>query len=152
RTAAAPPSRPTRRSGRATGRHAGAHARSLESRMAEAATATRAPATGKNTPQPGLEVRDLKKHFDIRHGFLRRAGGVVLAVDGGSFTIARREALGLVGESGCGKSTVGRTILRLIEPTAGTIVLDGRDITHLDKAALRPFRPQMQIIFQDPFS
>jgi oligopeptide/dipeptide ABC transporter ATP-binding protein len=99
-----------------------------------------------------LEVRDLKKHFDIRHGFLRRAGGVVFAVDGVSFAIAPHETLGLVGESGCGKSTVGRTVLRLIEPTGGSIRLDGRDITHLDKAALRPFRPQMQIIFQDPFS
>jgi len=119
--------------------------------MAEAATATRASANGKDAP-PVLEVRDLKKHFAIRHGFLRRAGGMVFAVDGVSFAIAPRETLGLVGESGCGKSTVGRTVLRLIEPTAGSIRLDGRDITHLDKAALRPFRPQMQIIFQDPFS
>src|SRR5262249_11899938 len=80
------------------------------------------------------------------------SGGMVFAVDGVSFAIAPHETLGLVGESGCGKSTVGRTVLRLIEPTAGSIRLDGRDITHLDKAALRPFRPQMQIIFQDPFS
>jgi oligopeptide/dipeptide ABC transporter ATP-binding protein len=120
--------------------------------MVEAATATRAPTSGKDAPPPVLEVRDLKKHFDIRHGFLRRAGGVVFAVDGVSFTIAPHETLGLVGESGCGKSTVGRTVLRLIEPTAGTIQLDGNDITHLDKTALRAFRPQMQIIFQDPFS
>jgi len=119
--------------------------------MADAATATRAPATGKDAP-PVLEVRDLKKHFDIRHGLLRRAGGMVFAVDGVSFSIAPHETLGLVGESGCGKSTVGRTVLRLIEPTGGSIRLDGRDITHIDKAALRPFRPQMQIIFQDPFS
>jgi oligopeptide/dipeptide ABC transporter ATP-binding protein len=119
--------------------------------MAEAATATRAPAGGQ-APPPVLEVRDLKKHFDIRHGFLRRAGGVVFAVDGVSFSIAPHETLGLVGESGCGKSTVGRTVLRLIEPTGGSISLDGRDITRLDKASLRPFRPQMQIIFQDPFS
>ena len=120
--------------------------------MAEAATATRASANGKDAPPPVLEVRDLKKYFDIRQGFLRRAGGMVFAVDGVSFTIAPHETLGLVGESGCGKSTVGRTVLRLIEPTAGSIRLDGRDITYLDKAALRPFRPQMQIIFQDPFS
>jgi oligopeptide/dipeptide ABC transporter ATP-binding protein len=119
--------------------------------MAEAATAARPSANGQAAP-PVLEVRDLKKHFDIRHGFLRRAGGVVFAVDGVSFAIAPHETLGLVGESGCGKSTVGRTVLRLIEPTGGSIRLDGRDITHLDKAALRPFRPQMQIIFQDPFS
>ena len=99
-----------------------------------------------------LEVRDLKKHFDIRHGFLRRSGGVVFAVDGVSFSIAPHETLGLVGESGCGKSTVGRAILRLIEPTAGSIKVNGTDITHLDKAELRPYRRQMQIIFQDPFS
>ena len=111
-----------------------------------------APRSAKRNAAPVLEVRDLKKHFPIRHGFLRRRGGEVFAVDGVSFAIAPRETLGLVGESGCGKSTVGRTVLRLIEPTAGSIRLDGRDITHLDKAALRPFRPQMQIIFQDPFS
>jgi oligopeptide/dipeptide ABC transporter ATP-binding protein len=120
--------------------------------MAEAATAAPAPANRPAAAHPVLEVRDLKKHFDIRQGFLRRAGGVVYAVDGVSFSIAPHETLGLVGESGCGKSTVGRTVLRLIEPTAGSIRLDGRDITHLDKAHLRPFRPQMQIIFQDPFS
>jgi oligopeptide/dipeptide ABC transporter ATP-binding protein len=83
---------------------------------------------------------------------LRRAGGVVFAVDGVSFSIAPHETLGLVGESGCGKSTVGRTVLRLVEPTAGSIRLDGHDITHLGKAELRPYRPRMQIIFQDPFS
>jgi oligopeptide/dipeptide ABC transporter ATP-binding protein len=120
--------------------------------MAEAATATRAPANGQAAPPPVLEVRDLKTHFAISHGFLRRAGGVVYAVDGVSFSIAPHETLGLVGESGCGKSTVGRTILRLVEPTAGSIRLDGHDITHLGKAELRPYRPRMQIIFQDPFS
>ncbi len=99
-----------------------------------------------------LEVRDLKKHFAVRHGFLRGVAGTVYAVDGVSFSIAGGETLGLVGESGCGKSTVGRTVLRLIEPTGGSIRLGGRDITHLPKAELRPYRPQMQIIFQDPFS
>jgi oligopeptide/dipeptide ABC transporter ATP-binding protein len=103
-------------------------------------------------PPPLLEVRDLKTHFAIHHGFLQRAGGHVYAVDGVSFSIAPGETLGLVGESGCGKSTVGRSILRLIEPTSGTIRLDGHDITRLGKAELRKFRPQMQIIFQDPFS
>ncbi len=117
--------------------------------MADTAVAT-APTTG--TAAPVLEVRDLKKHFAVRHGFFGRAGGQVFAVDGVSFAIAPRETLGLVGESGCGKSTVGRTVLRLIEPTAGSIRLDGRDITHLSKADLRPYRSQMQIIFQDPFS
>ncbi|MGB9298029.1 MAG: dipeptide ABC transporter ATP-binding protein [Pseudolabrys sp.] len=99
-----------------------------------------------------LEVRDLKKHFPIRKGLLQYAGGTVFAVDGVSFTIRTGETLGLVGESGCGKSTVGRAILRLIEPTAGSIRVDGSDITHLSKTELRPYRRQMQIIFQDPFS
>ena len=99
-----------------------------------------------------LDVRDLKKHFPIYKGLLQRAGGTVYAVDGVSFSIRPGETLGLVGELGCGKSTVGRTILRLIEPTAGHIMIDGRDITHLSKTELRPYRRQMQIIFQDPFS
>ena len=120
--------------------------------MVEAATVTRVPANGKDAPPPALEVRDLKKHFDIRHGFLRRAGGVVFAVDGVSFSIAPHETLGLVGESGCGKSTVGRTVLRLIEPTGGSISLDGRDITNLSRGAMRPRRRQIQMIFQDPYS
>ena len=99
-----------------------------------------------------LEVRDLKKHFPIRKGLFHYPGGTVFAVDGVSFTIRAGETLGLVGESGCGKSTVGRTILRLIDPTAGSIRVNGSDITHLSKAELRPYRRQMQIIFQDPFS
>ena len=99
-----------------------------------------------------LSVHDLKKHFPIRKGLLQRAAGTVFAVDGVSFSIATGETLGLVGESGCGKSTVGRSVLRLIEPTAGRIEIAGTDITHLDKTALRPYRRQMQIIFQDPFS
>jgi oligopeptide/dipeptide ABC transporter ATP-binding protein len=99
-----------------------------------------------------LDVSDLKKYFPIHTGLLQRAGGTVYAVDGVSFSIAQGETLGLVGESGCGKSTVGRTILRLIEPTGGTIKINGQDITHLGKAELRPYRRQMQIIFQDPFS
>jgi len=101
---------------------------------------------------PVLDVRDLKKHFPIRKGLLQRTGGTVFAVDGVSFSIQEGETLGLVGESGCGKSTVGRTILRLIEPTAGSIKIDGHDITHLSRTELRPYRRQMQIIFQDPFS
>jgi oligopeptide/dipeptide ABC transporter ATP-binding protein len=119
--------------------------------MADVANATIAARATTAAP-PVLEVRDLKKHFPLRRGFLGRAGGTVFAVDGVSFTIAPHETLGLVGESGCGKSTVGRTVLRLIEPTAGSIQLDGRDITHLAPTELREVRPQMQIIFQDPFS
>jgi peptide/nickel transport system ATP-binding protein/oligopeptide transport system ATP-binding protein len=99
-----------------------------------------------------LEVADLKKHFPVRRGFLGRDGGTVYAVDGVSFTLAPGETLGLVGESGCGKSTVARTVLRLVEPTAGSIRLDGVDVTHLSKSALRPYRRRMQMIFQDPFS
>ena len=99
-----------------------------------------------------LEVRDLKKHFPIRKGLLQRAGGTVFAVDGVSFTIQPGETLGLVGESGCGKTTVGRAITRLIEPTAGSIRISGKDITNLSKKELRPYRREMQIIFQDPFS
>jgi oligopeptide/dipeptide ABC transporter ATP-binding protein len=102
--------------------------------------------------EPVLQVRDLKKHFPVRRGLLQRAGGTVFAVDGVSFSIDEGETLALVGESGCGKSTVGRTVLRLIEPTAGEIRISGNDITTLSKAELRPYRRQMQIIFQDPFS
>src|SRR5690348_3437282 len=105
-----------------------------------------------NGVPPALEVRDLRKHFPIHKGLLQRAAGTVYAVDGVSFTIKEGETLGLVGESGCGKSTVGRTVLRLLEPTDGTIRLGGSDITHLGKSELRPYRRQMQIIFQDPFS
>jgi oligopeptide/dipeptide ABC transporter ATP-binding protein len=101
---------------------------------------------------PVLEVQGLSKHFPVRKGLLRRTVGHVYAVDEVSFSIGTGETLGLVGESGCGKTTVGRTIMRLIEPTAGAIRLDGRDVTRLGKSEMRPFRRQMQIIFQDPFS
>jgi oligopeptide/dipeptide ABC transporter ATP-binding protein len=99
-----------------------------------------------------LDVIALKKHFPVKKGLLRRTVGQVYAVDGVSFSIGEGETLGLVGESGCGKSTVARTVLRLIEPTAGSIVLEGKDVTRLGKKAMRPFRRQMQMIFQDPFS
>ncbi|MBN8889703.1 MAG: peptide ABC transporter substrate-binding protein [Rhodospirillales bacterium 70-18] len=101
---------------------------------------------------PVIEVAGLKKHFPIRKGLLRRAAGFVYAVDGVSFSVAEGETLGLVGESGCGKSTVARAVLRLVEPTAGSIHVDGTDITRLSKAELRTYRRQMQMVFQDPFS
>jgi oligopeptide/dipeptide ABC transporter ATP-binding protein len=99
-----------------------------------------------------LDVVNLKKHFPVKKGLLRRTVGQVYAVDGVSFSIGEGETLGLVGESGCGKSTVARTVMRLIEPTEGSILLDGHDVTRLGKAAMRPYRRQMQMIFQDPFS
>jgi peptide/nickel transport system ATP-binding protein/oligopeptide transport system ATP-binding protein len=99
-----------------------------------------------------LEVTDLVKHYPVRAGVLRRAVGTVHAVDGVSFSLGKGETLGLVGESGCGKSTVARSVLRLVEPTSGHIRIDGADITHLSKSALRPIRRSMQIVFQDPFA
>ena len=101
---------------------------------------------------PVLEVRDLRKYFPIRGGLTARLVAKVHAVDGISFDLHRGETLGLVGESGCGKSTAGKAVLKLIEPTSGTIKLEGRDITRLRRSELRPLRREMQMIFQDPFS
>ena len=101
---------------------------------------------------PLLEVTDLVKHYAVRGGVLRRRIGTVHAVDGVSFSLSTGETLGLVGESGCGKSTVARSVLRLIEPSSGAIRLDGTDITRLGKTALRPHRRSIQIVFQDPFA
>jgi oligopeptide/dipeptide ABC transporter ATP-binding protein len=101
---------------------------------------------------PLLDVRDLKKKFPITKGLFSRVSGHVQAVDGVSFHIKAGETLGLVGESGCGKSTVGRTLLKLLEPTAGTIRVAGTDITGLDAQAMLPYRKRMQMIYQDPYA
>ncbi|OGK82651.1 MAG: oligopeptide ABC transporter ATP-binding protein OppF [Candidatus Rokubacteria bacterium RBG_16_73_20] len=101
---------------------------------------------------PLLEVRQLVKEFHVRTGLLGGTTGVVRAVDGVSFTIRRGETLGLVGESGCGKTTTGRCILQLERPTSGAILFEGRDLTALDETALRAFRRRIQVIFQDPYS
>ena len=99
-----------------------------------------------------VDVRDLKQHFPIRKGVLGRISDRVHAVDGVSFQIRRGETLSLVGESGCGKSTVGRCLLRLNKPTAGTVSFDGQRIDNLDNATLRPIRARIGAVFQDPFS
>ncbi|MEO9148772.1 MAG: dipeptide/oligopeptide/nickel ABC transporter ATP-binding protein [Burkholderiaceae bacterium] len=114
--------------------------------------AQRADALPTNTPI--LRVDGLVKHFTARRGLFDggNAAPPVRAVDGVSFDVQRGEAFGLVGESGCGKSTVGRAVLRLVEPDAGRVIFDGTDITTLPQKALIPLRPRMQIVFQDPYA
>lgn len=102
--------------------------------------------------EPLLRVKDLVKQFPIRGGLLRRVVDRVHAVDGVSFDLQRGETLGVVGESGCGKSTTGRCILRLIEPTSGHVWFEGQEVTAMDRTALRAMARDMQIIFQDPFA
>ena len=99
-----------------------------------------------------LEVEDLVKHFPVRAGLLQRQRGIVRAVDRVSFSISRGETLGLVGESGCGKTTLSRMVLKLIEPTAGRIRLGGFDVTGLSQGAMWEHRRRVQIVFQDPYS
>src|SRR6188768_187474 len=98
-----------------------------------------------------LEVKNLKVHFPVKAGMFSRVRESVKAVDDVSFSIAPGETLGLVGESGCGKTTLGRAIVRLIEPTAGSVVFAGKDLVHLSGAELRAQRRQLQMIFQDPY-
>ncbi len=99
-----------------------------------------------------VEVKNLKKHFPIKSGLLQRTTGWVKAVDDISFTIYQGESLGLVGESGCGKTTAGRTILRLVEPSDGSVIFNGTDVATVSKQDLKKLRQEMQIIFQDPYS
>jgi oligopeptide/dipeptide ABC transporter ATP-binding protein len=105
-----------------------------------------------STVTPILEVRNLKKHFPVRKGLLSHLSAKVYAVDGISFAIRAGETLGLVGESGCGKSTAGKLILKLIEPTAGEISLDGARIEQLSRGDMRKYRQDLQVVFQDPYS
>jgi peptide/nickel transport system ATP-binding protein/oligopeptide transport system ATP-binding protein len=102
--------------------------------------------------EPLVQVRDLVKHFPIRAGLLQRQVGAVQAVDGVSFDVFRGETLGLVGESGCGKSTTARMLMRLIDPTSGSITFDGTDISTMGRRELKPMRRDMQMVFQDPYS
>jgi oligopeptide/dipeptide ABC transporter ATP-binding protein len=104
------------------------------------------------TPAPVLEVVDLKKYFPVQRGLLRRTVAEVKAVDGVSFSIRPGETLCLVGESGCGKSTVGKLALRLIEPTEGSIRIGGEEVTRLSPGEMRPFRRRIQMVFQDPYA
>src|SRR5947207_13507426 len=99
-----------------------------------------------------LEVKGLRKYFPIKRGVFSKTVGNVKAVDDVAFTINRGETLGLVGESGCGKTTTGRCIIRLIEPTAGSVKFEGEEVTKMNQQRLREMRRQMQIIFQDPYS
>ncbi len=105
-----------------------------------------------NGAPPLLEVTDLKKHYPVRKGLFSQTVGQVLAVDGISFTIEAGETLGLVGESGCGKSTAGKAILKLIDPTSGTVKVRGERIDQLTRAEMRPYRRELQVVFQDPYS
>ncbi|OAR23314.1 dipeptide/oligopeptide/nickel ABC transporter ATP-binding protein [Streptomyces sp. ERV7] len=109
------------------------------------------PEQSASSPEPLLKVEGLTKHFPIKKGLLGRQTGAVKAVDGVSFDVRAGETLGVVGESGCGKSTMGRLVTRLLEPTGGKVEFQGHDITHMSAGRMRPLRRDMQMIFQDPY-
>ena len=111
----------------------------------------RAPARAAAEPEDLLVVTDLQKYFPIRRGLLQRQVGAVQAVDGMTFSVRKGETFSLVGESGCGKTTTGRLLTRLLEPTDGTILFEGQDITHISTGRMRPLRRDVQMIFQDPY-
>ena len=115
-----------------------------------ATEAPRAPASANGNDL--LRIEDLVKHFPIKAGFFKRTVGAVRAVDGVSLSVKPGETLGVVGESGCGKTTLGRTIMKLLEPTSGSIVFDGEDITNLKRKQMRSIRRDIQIVFQDPYA
>jgi peptide/nickel transport system ATP-binding protein len=112
-----------------------------------------APADSTASGEALLQARDVQMHFPVTRGIIfQRKIGAVQAVDGVSFDVNRGETLGIVGESGCGKSTLGRVLTRLLDPTGGSVNFDGRDISHLSRAQMRPIRRDIQMIFQDPYS
>ena len=125
----------------------------MSTETGDAVSADTTPATEPKTLGADLlTVTGLQKHFPIRRGLLQRQVGAVQAVDGLTFSVRQGETLSLVGESGCGKTTTGRLLTRLLEPTAGKIVFEGRDITHMSTGQMRPLRKDVQMIFQDPYS
>ncbi|MCK5762351.1 MAG: ATP-binding cassette domain-containing protein, partial [Candidatus Izimaplasma sp.] len=102
--------------------------------------------------KPLLEIKNLKKYFDKSRGFIKKEKRILTAVDGISFNIYKGETFGLVGESGCGKSTTGRTIVKLYEPTGGEIIFDGVDLATIKEKNMLPYRRKIQMIFQDPYA
>jgi oligopeptide transport system ATP-binding protein len=122
------------------------------SEVRAAAAPAPAPSPDGHAQEALVQVENLKMHFPIRRGLLQRQVGAVKAVDGVTFRVRAGETLGLVGESGCGKSTTGRAVLQLYRPTAGTVHFEGDDLTRLRGEALRRKRRRMQMIFQDPYA